>query len=212
MNIARLLIIFIFFCFSGTMSCCSTTPSPTKKKFIQLPDADLDCPNPTCWGWLKIFAEDDGNKVPLFIRCANEECRQRTMVSRFPSTKCPICPNPILFKEIITCGTDGKWVYALCYGSSPSHSSQNVCMRCAKPIEDELSAVPVPGGVGFIHLKCSNKRKLLSLAEEQQPSSSSATGSDEDDQLTSSPAASSLSSSSTTSFFTPKKKSKNCKQ
>lgn len=140
------------------------------RSFSELPNTDLDCPNQNCTGWLRIFA-DKITQQPLFIKCSDEFCDQKTMLSKYTS-KCAYCRKAIELKEIITCGpaSNGSWVHPHCYEQISTVPYFALCQRCTNPIEDEKNGTPTTcgGKSGYCHIKCSNKRKLNQLMQQHQ--------------------------------------------
>lgn len=157
-------------------SCCCTMSSPSSltasptfiRRRVELQDCDLDCPSPTCNGWLRLFGSDE-DKTPNFVSCSNDYttedgikmCTQKVMLSKF-FNKCPSCSQMIKAKSIIACTVGGSWMHAACF--QKSHNEPSIfalCQRCRKAIKTEEDCEhSMCGGVaGYKHLKCPNKVK-----------------------------------------------------
>ena len=73
--------------------------SPSKFTKLTGEPYDLDCPNPSCQGWLNVFARK-GETKPCFLRCANSsknnngDCTVSTIFSAKESA-CPACHRSI---------------------------------------------------------------------------------------------------------------------
>lgn len=179
-----------------------STPSPHKKKpKIELDNAQLDCPNIKCGGWLRFFA-NEGSKEPVFVCCSNDfedesgnkHCLQKVMLSKFDSN-CPCCSLSIRKKEVITCAVSGgRWIHVKCFrklkvnedGEEDEPQERQlfaICQRCRGPLyeEDNNSQPSVCAGIqGFRHLKCPNKRKVGHSYDGEDPSSPSSASSSQE--------------------------------
>lgn len=134
---------------------------------FQMPDPDMDCPNPACDGWLNLYG-DMKNRKPLYFQCSNRlhaklhlRCEQATIFSKRPGT-CGSCKSPIALKDVITTNWDRTWIHLRC--ALTSNKPKDVfamCLRCKVVIHEESDAVPSStGGVsGFVHAACTKKRK-----------------------------------------------------
>lgn len=150
--------------------------SPSRTRRVEMEDPDMDCPSPTCEGWLRFFANESSVKDAVFVSCSNDfegdgRCFQKVMFSKF-DTICPACKKPIQKKEVITClATGGKWVHMKCFCEIGNNEEVlfAICQKCRKSIRQESDAISsVCGGrSGYRHLKCPNKRKLLDESGEE---------------------------------------------
>lgn len=141
------------------------SPYYKRPRRIELDDADILCPRPTCDGWLRLFA-NEGSTNPIYVCCSNDfdaeghqRCCQKVMFSKF-TNKCPRCLKDILTQEIITCSAvDGKWVHVTCFLKEKPVKLFSICLKCKASIGKESDAMPaVCGGKqGFRHIKCPPK-------------------------------------------------------
>ena len=161
------------------MSSQSSNASPTSK-FKRLFSRDLDCPNPTCDGWLMEFGDID-TEERVYIKCSNKKnpdpslaCNQPTIYSKQSST-CPVCRVKFPRATIITMMMPSVWVHAECaVRINPStFEPPVVCLRCGQPIPTSAPREPTTCGdqEGFIHAECvpSKKRARDIENEETQP-------------------------------------------
>jgi hypothetical protein len=152
-------------------SCSSPTASPSKPKRVELfpaPECSLDCPSPTCRGWLRFFGDPSNPTEAQFVCCSSEvagifppECTAKVMISRF-SSKCAQCAGTIKAKELIAADRSGNyWIHCSCFIKRTTKVFAK-CQRCNIFIENEIDAEPSTcgGKDGFVHIKCSNLRKV----------------------------------------------------
>lgn len=150
------------------MNSPSAQPQQQQAPFREVP-LQLDCPNPDCFGWLRGFTRHPVSDIPSYFKCSNNDgspscCTQKVILAKF-SSKCAHCYKVILEQELITqADRSAPWVHCECYAASKSSTPYCFaqCLRCFKPINDELQGqASICGGKqGYVHLKCSNKRKL----------------------------------------------------
>ena len=129
--------------------------------FVLLKDPKIDCPCPTCDGWLNLYGTSKG-EVPTYFQCSNK-CNQRTIFSK-KITLCKGCDANINLKDIITTAWDQSWVHLGCAHRRPQPSNvYAVCLRCKMNINDPEDALPSKnhGVDGFIHKQCASARKRM---------------------------------------------------
>ncbi len=143
-----------------------TNQIKTKKtmtsKYKELPDLEMDCPDPLCSGWMIGYVETTSTSTrPTFIKCSEKMCKLKTMMSKYDS-RCKMCAQPISLNELI-CSSDTitMWVHARCLTARPEFFA--ICQRCTKPIDDEFAAYPTTckGKAGYCHLSCSKKKRSM---------------------------------------------------
>lgn len=77
------------------MSSPTTQKPVVKSKYVAVPDLGLDCPNTACSGWLVGFKKpEEASTAPAYIKCSNEGCLQKVMLSKFES-RCSVCRKNI---------------------------------------------------------------------------------------------------------------------
>jgi hypothetical protein len=78
----------------------SPTTTPPKYKKLNDDKYNLDCPNPSCSGWLNFYAKDDGSTTPEYVNCIFKNCIEnmctvKIILSKFDST-CRSCKKEIV--------------------------------------------------------------------------------------------------------------------
>lgn len=139
-------------------------------KYEELPNLELDCPHPTCGGWLIGFKlrSDTFATDPAFIKCSEADCKQRVMLSQFDS-RCVICKKSIFLREIITKSeAGGPWVHCNCFESQFSKAIVGICLRCKDIIKEKEDYIETSCGAksGCLHLGCVPKNKKRSLQQD----------------------------------------------
>ena len=149
----------------------SQTSSPTKRYRVEIFSKKLlDCPCPSCNGWLRLFADAETPDRPNYVKCSSEDssgtppstCTAKVMFSKF-ETICSSCSKPIMKHSVIASSRGGNvWVHCRCYKGEKTYFA--ICQRCRSFIESEAASAPTAcgGTQGYCHKTCvpskTNKR------------------------------------------------------
>ena len=162
--------------------------SPSKFTKLTGEPYDLDCPNPSCQGWLNVFARK-GETKPCFLRCANSsknnngDCTVSTIFSAKESA-CPACHRSIkrvfsvniltllhaffiilLFNkgEILAAFDESRtWFHAKCVADGAASAETITCVRCDKVLldTDTTKFINICGKLREVHARCGIKRSI----------------------------------------------------
>mmetsp|Transcript_16122 Transcript_16122/g.22035 ORF Transcript_16122/g.22035 Transcript_16122/m.22035 type:complete len:117 (-) Transcript_16122:201-551(-) len=112
--------------------------SPASYKKLTGSKFDLDCPNPSCNGWLNFFAKDDGGSStsPAYVNCVfknsksdseKDSCGIKIILSKFTSN-CRSCKKEIGKGSLIVSEDGRLWMHASCYANG--HKPEEEAVSC----------------------------------------------------------------------------------